>query len=164
MKRTTTTILPLGNCVFYDYHEYDNTNKGKRNKGNKGNKDKTHKVVRKTPSLQNELTNQQKLTRVNHADDIKRHFYFCDNNYELVVKHSNIHNMYKPCKPDDSILLEFEDRQLCSFENHLRGASTAARHMSAMLDSYQHLLYSIQLLIDQTICHNHIQLDTIKVD
>jgi hypothetical protein len=154
-------------CVFYDYQEYSLPKEKKQEKKKEKEKKKIiHKAVPKTPLLLQQLTNQEKLTTAYPPHEIKRHFYFCDNHYDLVVKHHNIHAMYSSPfhKTENSILLEFEDRPFYSFENYLKDAKTATKYLSSILEAYRQLLQSIQLLLDQHLCFHHIQLDTILVD
>lgn len=144
----------LQSCVFYFFNEYEVTNK----------KQKIHKIVQNNFFIQNELTNQTKLLK---TTNIKHHFYLCENTSQLQITHiddddAKIKHTYS--KQDDTILLEFQDRKLLYFKNYLKGLSSSTKYVLTIINSYKHLLNSINLLVNNNIFHNHINFDSIIID
>ena len=145
----------LDSCVFYFFNEVEPTIK---------RKNKIHKIVYNDFFIQNELTNQRKLlTTQNH----KEHFYLCENASELKItqmrnEDTYIHGNY--VQKDNTILLAFEDRNLLYFKDYLKTLESPNVYILTVINSYKHLLYSLQLLVDANIFHNHIQMDSIVVD
>jgi hypothetical protein len=144
----------LESCVFYFFNEHEVKNK----------KQKIHKIVQIDFFIQNELTNQTKLLK---TKNIKQHFYLCENTSQLQITHindedTNINHKYS--KHDDTILLEFQDRNLIYFKNYLKALSSSTKYLLTIISSYKHLLNSIHLLVSNNIFHNHIHFDSIVVD
>ena len=104
----------LESCVFYFFNE----NKPEQQKRIK--KQKIHKIVQNDFFIQNELTNQKKLLKVPNR---RQYFYLCENTSELKLTHidENDKKIKKiNSKKDDTILLEFEERQLIYLKNYLK--------------------------------------------
>lgn len=143
----------LETCVFYFFKEYELKIK----------KQKIHKIVQNDFFIQNEVTNHQKLIKLNNT---KIHFYLCENISELKITHidedRHIHSKYTT--NDDTILLQFQDRQLIYFKNYLKNLSHPIKYILTLINSYKHLLNSIHLLVNNQIFHNHINFDSIVVD
>lgn len=141
-------------CVFYFFDEYQLKIK----------KHKIHKIVQKDFFIQNELTNHEKLLKLNNA---KIHFYLCENTSELKITLINEDDRYiynKYTKNDDTILLQFEDRKLIYFKNYLKALNHPKKYILTIIDTYKHLLDSINLLVTNNIFHNHINFDSFVVD
>ena len=141
-------------CVFYFFNEYEYKIK----------KYKIHKIVKNDFFIQNELTNQQKLLKLNN---VKNYFYLCKNTSELKITQiydddRSISNKYT--NQDDTILLEFEDRKLIYFKNYLKGLNHPKKYILTIINTYKHLLNSLHLLVTNNIFHNHINFDSIVVD
>jgi hypothetical protein len=145
----------LDSCVFYFFNDVEPTITPKN---------KIHKIVYNDFFIQNELTNQRKLlTLQNH----KEHFYLCENASELKItqmrnEDTHIHHNY--VQKDNTLLLAFEDRHLLYFKDYLKTMPSPNAYILTIINSYKHLLHSIQLLVSARIFHNHIQMDSIVVD
>jgi hypothetical protein len=145
----------LDSCVFYFFNDVEPTIT--RN-------NKIHKIVYNDFFIQNELTNQRKLITIqNH----KEHFYLCENASELKItqmrnEDTYIHRNY--VQKDNTILLAFEDRNLLYFKDYIKTLHSPNAYILTVINSYKHLLHSLQLLVGAHIFHNHIQLDSIMVD
>jgi hypothetical protein len=144
----------LDTCVFYFFNEFEVKIK----------KNKIHKIVQNSFFIQNELTNQQKLLKLHNT---KQHFYLCENTSELKITQiyeddRKITNTYT--NQDDTILLEFQDRKLIYFKNYLKSLASSTKYILTIINSYKHLLNSIQLLVTNNIFHNHINFDSIVID
>jgi hypothetical protein len=144
----------LQSCVYYFFNEHEVKNK----------KQKIHKIVQIDFFIQNELTNQTKLLKIT---DIKQHFYLCENTSQLQITHIDDDDTkikHKYSKQDNTILLEFQDRKLIYFKNYLKALSSSTKYLLTIINSYKHLLNSINLLVRHHIFHNHINFDSIVVD
>jgi hypothetical protein len=151
----------LETCVFYFFNEDEIKIK----------KIKIHKIVKIDFFIQNELANQQKLFKIK---DIKRYFYLCENSSKLKITEileddKKIGETY--LKDDDTILLEFEGRDLIYFKNYLKALNsnalteyTSKRYILTIINFYKHILNSIQLLVNNNIFHNHINFGSIVID
>jgi hypothetical protein len=100
----------IESCVFYFFNEDEIKIK----------KQKIHKIVKTDFFIQNELTNYQKLFKIK---DRKRYFYICENSSKLKITEileddKKIGETY--LKDDDTILLEFEGRELIYFKHYLK--------------------------------------------
>jgi hypothetical protein len=144
----------LDSCVFYFFNENEV----------KINKSKIHKIVQIDFYIQNELTNQQKLIKINSRNN---HFYLCENISQLQITQiddDDIKIQHKISNPDDTYLLQFYDRKLIYFKNYLKDLSSSTKYLLTIINSYKHLLNSINLLVRHHIFHNHINFDSILVD
>jgi hypothetical protein len=144
----------LESCVFYFFNEHEVKNK----------KQKIHKIVQNDFFIQNELTNHTKLLK---TQNIKQHFYLCENTSHLQITHiadDDTKIKHKYSKNDDTILLEFHDRKLIYFKNYLKALSSSTKYLLTIINSYKHLLNSIHLLVTNNIFYNHIHFDSIFVD
>jgi hypothetical protein len=160
----------LETCVFYFFNEDEFKIK----------KQKIHKIVKTDFFIQNELTNHQKLFKIK---DRKRYFYLCENSSKLKITEileddNKIGETY--LKDDDTILLEFEGRELIYFKHYLKSltegstalteGSTALtgysskKYILTIINFYKHILNSIQLLVNNNIFHNHINFGSIVID
>ena len=142
-------------CVFYFFKDSEPTTKNRKNK--------IHKLVYNDFYIQNELTNQQKLIKLSNYSD---YFYLCDNVSQLRLTEIhdddmciNQENMYS----DNTILLEFKDRNLIYLKDYLKNLSSSNKYILAIVQSYRQLLQGIHLLVESQICHNHIRFDSIVV-
>ena len=149
------TKKQLETCVFYFFNEYELKKKKTQ---------KINNIVQIDFYLQNELTNQQKLNKIK---DRNKHFYLCENTSQLQITQideddTKIQN--KTFKTDDTCLLQFQDRNLIFFKNYLKALSSSKKYLLTIINSYKHLLNSIQLLVSRNIFHNNINFDTIVVD
>lgn len=144
-------------CVFYFFNENELQIK----------KQKIHKIFKIDFFIQNELTNHQRLCKI---DNIKKHFYLCENSAELKITEflEDDRQIEKTSlKNDDTILLEFEKRKLIYFKNYLKTLfeeSNYKKYILTIIQSYKHILNSLQLLVDNDILHNHINFDSIVID
>jgi len=148
----------LETCVFYFFNEYQFKIK----------KQKIHKIVQNDFFIQNELTNHQKLLKLNNT---KIHFYLCENTSELkitLIDEDDRHINSKYTKNDDTILLQFEDRKLTYFKNYFislqKALNPPKKYILTIINTYKHLLDSINLLVTNNIFHNHINFDSIVID
>ena len=144
----------LEHCVFYFFNENENTSK----------KQKIHKIVRFDFLIQNELTNQKKLLNMCNK---KTHFYLCENTSELKITEIDENDRRfrsNYSKADNTILLEFEDRNLIYLKNYLKALSPSKKYISTIIHFYKHILCSLQLLVNHNIYHNHINFESIVVD
>jgi hypothetical protein len=147
----------LETCVFYFFNEHEIHIK----------KQKLHKIVTLNLFIQNELTNHQKLIHINNR---KKHFYICENATELkiteiqdddtAIEETNL-------TKDNTVLFEFEKRELIYFKNHLKNLldeGDYTKYLLTIIQNYKHLLLSLQLLVDNHLFHNHINFDSIVID
>ena len=142
----------LDSCVYYFFNEFETDKTNKTNK--------TFKIVPYDFFIQNELTNQQKLKKTNYI----YHFYLCNNITELRISHLDNSKTPLFSKKDNTILLEFDKKQLTNFKDYLVSLSSPKIYLSTIIDSYTHLLQSIGLLVDNQLCYNYIHFDSIVVD
>jgi len=144
-------------CVFYFFNENELQIK----------KQKIHKIFKIDFFIQNELTNHQRLCKINNR---KKHFYLCENASELKITEileDDKQIEKKSLKNDDTILLEFEKRKLIYFKNYLKTLFEECnykKYILTIIQSYKHILNSLQLLVDNNIFHNHINFDSIVID
>ena len=155
----------LESCVFYFFNENEVTN----NKFKK--KQKIYKLVKIDFFIQNELTNQKKILKI---EDRKMYFYLCENTSELnITKIDGEDRKIQKInlKQDDTILLEFEELKLIYLKTYLKtlsegilSLSYSTKYILTIINSYKHLLNSINLLVNHSIFHNHINFDSIFID
>ena len=148
-------------CVFYFFKENELQIK----------KQKIHKIVKINFFIQNEIANHKKLFKINNR---RQHFYLCENTSELKI--TEILEDDKKIekngfKNDDTILLQFEKRKLIYLKNYLKSLSdsgftliSSTKYILTIINFYKHMLNSLQLLVDNSIFHNHINFDTIVID
>jgi hypothetical protein len=67
-------------------------------------------------------------------------------------------------KKDNTVLLKFADRELIVFKNYLKALSSSKIYILTIINSYKHILKSIEILIANNIVHNHINFDSVLVD
>jgi len=148
------TKRQLESCVYYFFNEYELKKK----------QQKIHKIVQNDFYIQNELTNQQKLIKIQNKND---HFYLCENTSQLHITQINDEDVKiknKITKTDNTFLLEFDDRKLIYFKNYLKTLNSSTQYLLIIINSYKHLLNSIHILVTNHIFHNHINFDSIFVD
>lgn len=141
-------------CLYYFFNETEVTKK----------KQKIHKIVPKDFYILNELTNQDKLLNINNR---KKHFYLIEKTSELKFTEINEHDTaikHTTFNHDDTILVDLEHRELIYFKNYLLSLSSSRKYLFFIINSYKHLLNSIQLLVNNHICHNHIHFDSLLID
>ena len=144
----------IESCVFYFFNE--TTEKQKKS-------NKIHKIVKKDFFIINELTNQLKLKNIQN----NTHFYLCNNNSELklVEIQDNTHKIKSKGAPsDNTILLEFEDKNLIYLKNYLKTLFLPQRYIYTIINFYEHLLSSLNMLAINNIFHNHVVFESIVVD
>jgi hypothetical protein len=140
----------LEGCVYFFIKDYTESKKRKP----------IHKLVERNFFINNELTNTQKL-----QVDNKR-FYVCEASSDLHIRDSDEYeDNYEPnYKPDDTILLEFEDREIIYFKTYLKNLDNSKKYLLTIINFYETLLDSLHLLVHKKIIHNHINFDSIVVD
>ena len=146
----------LNSCVHYFFDEYENKNTNKKNK--------IHKIIKSDFWIQNELTNRKKVINI---PNFKKYFYICDRISELnitEIDEEDTNIIGQRIKDDDTILLEFSDRNLIYLKNYLKTLNTSTKYILSIINFYKHLLKSISLLVSSNIVHNHITFDSIVVD
>ena len=146
--------MNIEGCVFYFFNESIKQTK----------KQKIYKIVKIDFFLENELTNQQKISKI---DNRKNSYYLCENSKELTI--TEIHEDSRKIKgkniiKDNTILLEFEDRKIIYLNTYLKELSSSTKYILTIINFYKHLLNSINLLVNNNIFHNHINFDSIVVD
>jgi len=144
----------LEGSVFYFFNENIKQIKPK----------KIHKIVKIDFFLENELTNQKKINKINNK---KNYYYLCENSKELKI--TTINEDSRKIKgqniiKDNTILLEFEDRQIIYLKPYLKELNSSTKYILTIIIFYKHLLNSINLLVHNNIFHNHINFDSIVVD
>jgi hypothetical protein len=119
-----------------------------------------HKLVEKDFFIINELTNIQKI-RLCHNQ-----FYVCEASSDLHIRDSEEYDdIYETnYKTDDSILLEFEDREIIYFKTYLKKLNNSKKYLFTIINFYDTLLDSLHLLVHKKLIHNHINFDSIVVD
>ena len=143
----------MHSSVFY---HLDNT------QSNNNKKSRTiNKVVNLDFYINNELTNQQIIKKY---ENYEIHFYLSNNksNIDFIEVEDNFKRINN--KKIDSILLEFDDRELKYFKNYLLNLKSSKNHISTIIGFFKQLLNSIRILSDMNIVHNHINFDNIVID
>ena len=147
----------LEGCVFFCFSQKETQTK-------KEKISKIHKIVQIDFFVDNDITNQKKLLKFNN---IKKYFYLCENTSQLKITEideDDIQIKDKNTKKDDTILLEFENRQLIYLKNYLKNLSSSKKYILTIIDFYKHLLNSISLLVKNKIFHNQVNFESIVVD
>lgn len=121
-----------------------------------------HKLTAKTFYTMNELTNIDKIK------DFRTYFNVCENSSELTIMEleeemENL-NYSQEIQTDNTILLKFSNRELIYFKNNLKALSSSKIYILTIINSYRHILKSIEILIANNIVHNHIHFDSLLVD
>ena len=139
----------LENVVFYFFNE--SKYKIKNNK--------KHKLVENNFVIQNELTNCKKL--VNEVSNVRNHFYLFEHysNVNLAKIDENDNQLTN----DNTILIEFNDIEIINFKKYLISLCPK-RYILKIIESYIHLLDTIELLVTNKIFHNNINFNNIIVD
>lgn len=142
----------LDSCVYFSMKDYKPINKKKT----------IHKIVDNDFFIRNELTNIKKLKTFD------KNFYICQNSEDLGVieldEQDKCINSEKYIKNDNTILLNFEDRELIYFKTYLKTVETSRMYVNTLIQFYKHLLHSIDLLVKRDIVHNHITFDSVVID
>jgi hypothetical protein len=140
-------------CVFYFFNENEIINEIP-------NKKKTYKMIKINFFTKNELTIHRKILKINNR---KQYFYICENDSELKKLGTKSKN--------DTILLEFEERELTNFKKYLNNISndfftsySSKMYVSTIICFYKNICKSLQILIDNKICHNYINFNSIVID
>ena len=129
------------------------------------NKPKKKKIINKIVTLdffvKNELTNVEKIKIIK---DYKKHYYFCENSSELSVIEIDENQNYFNTKKDSSILLKFLDRELIYLKNYLKSSLSRPKiYILNLINSFEQLLKSIDLLLGQKIVHNFINFESVVI-
>jgi hypothetical protein len=144
-------------CVYYFFNESVEQIKQKKTQ-------KIHKIVKIDLFVENELTNQQKISKI---DNRKNYYYLCENSKELTITEIDEDSRKikgKNTIKDNTILLEFEDRKIIYLNSYLKELSSSTKYILTIINFYKYLLNSINLLVNNNIFHNHINFDSIVVD
>jgi hypothetical protein len=147
----------LEGCVFFAFDKKETQTK-------KQKISKIHKIVQINFFIENEITNQKKLLKFNNR---KIYFYLCENTSQLKITEideRDIKIKNKNLTKDDTILLEFEDRQLINLKTYLKDLSSSKKYILTIIDFYKHLLNSIRLLVENNVFHNQINFESIVID
>jgi hypothetical protein len=140
-------------CVYFSL---DNQTQNKDKNKNK----KIHKLVPLDFYIINEITN------ISNIKKYKTHFYTCKNTSSLKITDKEIKEIkeIKETKEKETIILEFKDIILYNFNDYLQSLNSFKIYILTIINSYNHLLDSISLLLEHNLIHNHITLDNILVD
>jgi hypothetical protein len=150
-------IENLESCVYY--HLKDN-NKRKKKKI-------INKLVKNDFFVSNELTNIKKIEQIK---DYKKYYYICENTSELLISEIDENVNYLKCSNkntslDNSLLLKYEEKELINLKNYLKSSLSSPRiYILNLINIYQKLLKSINLLNNNQIVHNFINLDSVKIN
>lgn len=140
-------------CVFYFLNDSLNNMKNTKPK---------HKLTTKSFYVINELTNITKIR------NFRTHFDVCEDSSELTIMELEEEmqdlRLSHEIKKDNTILLKFADRELIVFKNYLKALSSSKIYILTIINSYKHILKSIEILIANNIVHNHINFDSVLVD
>lgn len=115
-------------------------------------KQQYHKMVKNDFFIRNELSNVLKIQKLSHY---KQKFHVFENSYELVINN---------LKPDNNLLLKFDNCELIYLKNYFRSLSSPKIYIFKIIQFYKYLLNSIQLLVNNNMVHNHIQFGSIMID
>lgn len=152
MKRTE-----LESCVYYHLKDYNNPKPRKK------------KIINKIVTLdffvKNELTNVKKIEQIK---DYKKYYYICENSSELLIteidENVNYLRQSKDANLENKILLRFLDKELIYLKNYLKSSLSSPKiYILNLLNSFQQLLKSISLLVDNEIVHNFINFDSVVI-
>jgi hypothetical protein len=129
------------------------------------NKPKKKKIINKIVTLdffvKNELTNIEKIKTIN---DYKKYYYFCENSSELLLTEIDENQNYFNTRGDNDILLKFVDEELKYLKNYLKFSLSRPKiYILNLINSFQHLMKSINILLEKRIVHNFINLETIVI-
>jgi len=121
-----------------------------------------YNLTTKSFYIMNELTNTIKIKEFN------KHFNVCESSSELTIMEleeemQNLSLCHK-IKEDNTILLKFSDRELIYFKNYLKALSSSKIYILTIINFYEYILKSIEILIANNIVHNHIHFDSVLVD
>ena len=153
MKHIKGLVSLQGEHIFYFLN--DNENKIKK-------KNIIYKIVNNDFFMRNELTNINKIKKIT---SYKNRYYVCENSSELkIATIEDDVKTIKEIKSDDTILINFEDRELIYLKNYLKALSSSTKYIFTLIDFYKYLLNSIYLLVEHCIVHNNINFDSIVVD
>lgn len=150
-------IENLESCVYY--HLKDN-NKRKKKKI-------INKLVKNNFFVSNELTNIKKIEQIK---DFKKYYYICENTSELLITEIDENVNYLKCnnkntRLDNSLLLKYEEKELINLKTYLKSSLSSPRiYILNLINNYQKLLKSINLLNKNQIVHNFINLDSVKIN
>jgi len=127
------------------------------------NKPKKKKIINKIVTLdffvKNELTNIEKIKTIN---DYKKYYYFCENSSELSVTEIDENQNYFNTREENEILLKFVDKELIYLKNYLKSSLNRPKiYILKLINTFQQLLKSINMLLEKGIVHNFINLETI---
>jgi hypothetical protein len=151
--------MTFESCVFFFHKKTQNQKNPKKT----NQSPKIHKIVPIDFFISNELTNQQKLTK------IKDYFYVCETSSELLITEINendqqIDHKRNYISKDNTMLLVFEDKQLVNLKHYLKTLNSPKKYIFTIIEFYKHLLKSMDLLVTNHIYHNQIHLGSIMVD
>jgi hypothetical protein len=140
-------------CVFYFFN--DSTKSKKKFES-------IHKLTTKNFYIMNELTNIIKIK------EYTSYFNVCENSSELniveLTEEMNNLNLVNNITNDNKLLLKFNIQELILFKNYLKDLTCSKIYILTIINSYKHLLESIQILINNNIIHNHINFDSIFIN
>ena len=153
MKHIKGLVSLQSEHVFYFLN--DNENKIKK-------KNKIYKIVKNDFLMRNELTNMNKIKKIM---SYKNRYYVCENSSELkIATIEDDVKTSKEIKSDETMLINFEDRELIYLKNYLKALSSSTKYIFTLIDFYKYFLNSIYLLVECCIVHNNINFDSIVVD
>jgi len=151
----------LKSCVFFFV-----TNQHKKNISNK--KEYTNKVVPINILTNNELTNIQLLKNITNYTN----FFYVPiqiNSTSIGTLEEDDRHLISAkfvSETNTSFLFKYEKRELIYFKTYLKktGHSGPKKYIVSLIDSYQHILQSINLINKINIIHNNINFDSILID
>ena len=150
------------NSVFYSIQKENQNNKiNKKEKGKEENNKTIYKIVKSSFYILNELTNVKKIRQY------KTHFYTCEDSSILDISEitddtEDIDETQK--KPDETILLQFQPKQLISFKNYLKKNMKPQKFIFSLITFYRDILKSLLVLKENNIIHNFVNVDSIVID
>jgi hypothetical protein len=144
-------------CVFYFLNDISNKRKEKIKL--------IHKITVFDFFVKNELTNIKIIEKI---ENYNIYYYICESNSTLKITEFEDDIRFiksgKDIKLDDTVLLNFEDREIIYLKNYLKALSSSTKYIYTIIDFYKRLLSSIKLLVEKELVHNNITFDSIVVD
>ena len=118
MKHIKGLVSLQSEHVFYFLN--DNENKIKK-------KNKIYKIVKNDFLMRNELTNMNKIKKIM---SYKNRYYVCENSSELkIATIEDDVKTSKEIKSDETMLINFEDRELIYLKNYLKALSSSTKYI-----------------------------------
>lgn len=147
----------LESCVYYHLKDYNKLYHRK------------NKIINKIVTLdffvKNELTN---MKRIEQIKDYKKYYYICENSSELLIteidENVNYLKQSKHASLDNRILLRYLDKELIYLKTYLKSSLSRPKiYILNLINSFQQLLNSISLLVDNQLVHNFINFDSVVI-